>query len=217
MSEIFSAMRLPSGINVEPEAIKVADDVDTLYALMGTEDLGVMQFLVSSPELGHTVLTAVMAQDLNNRVPELIRSGELSMVRDANLLAGALMQEDEPLVGTFIIFGAQNPDTLQVDGGTYDVPRWVFELSESITVKAAETWNEVVEGIQTLAAALEQGVLDEDVLTDVLATDDVAQGSEDIGRLLEHATDALDQLADVNSEQFIKDLEAMLADEAEGE
>lgn len=206
-NRIVSGMFLPKGINVEPQPIFHPQDEDMLRATLQCDEMQLTFFQIIVPDVGSTMCAAIGTAEV------LEKGGTTNPSRDLNLLANTLMDDMEPMLGDMIVFGVINPDTNEVDGNLHDLPEWVMELSESIVIKASNTWNEMVANVKMLADAQEAGVLDEDALLAALESDSLEAGALAVQEIAERAQAALDQLELLDDDQLILDIESFLKGE----
>jgi len=209
MKTTYLGMRLPHGINVEPERVLVYDDIDTLFAALGTDDIEIGECEITY-KAWRTDLYVVREKSLHVDTIQKIRDNQLNSQDDMNLLAQVFLQIDDALVGNYLIFGAVNPDTMEIDGEFHDLPEWVFEMSDAATERAADTWNDVVEGLRTLTAGIEQGVVSQERLMEALDNDDPYKGAAEIGLLLTDAQVALSDIAGLNVDDYIAEIQTLL-------
>lgn len=207
-SQYIRAWLLPEGINVYPQEIIVdAADMPSILTLIGGEATTVeaASFLISDADDNVTVLLGLMDEEAEAKA---------TSPHGMNLLASVLMDTTEPLFGNIVILGClpegvSDPD--DVDGNLHDVPDWVIDLGDSVTVKAADMWNEMIETIHHMAKAFDAGVLDGDALIDILHNQDASALEE----LAERSFVALEQLEQVDDAQFIADVEKFLQEGGE--
>lgn len=206
-SQFVRAWLLPEGINVYPQEIIVdVADVPSILTVIGGEATTVeaASFYICSDD-NQTVLLGLMDEEAEVKA---------TSPHGMNLLASVLLDVSEPLFGNVVIIGCMpegvsDPDDM--DGNLYDVPDWVIDLGDSVTVKAADMWNEMMETIQHMAKAFDAGVLDGDALIDILHNQDATALEE----LAQRSFDALEQLEQVDDTQFIADVEKFLQEGGE--
>lgn len=205
--EPIHAWLLPKGINVEPQSVIVMVDYDdpeataeNIKQTVGAGTLGITPFLVTCDE-DATLLFA------------MINHNEDQSQENLNLLACSLMHADEPIFGDMLVFGGidQAAPDLEPDGRIFDVPEFVIELHDSVVAKAADTWNALVEKMNMLARAAEEGVLDFDRLERIIEDED-EQGLQDLSDTVQRALDVLDEAPIDVADQLMLDIQRMLED-----
>lgn len=129
MSNLISAVLLPQGVQVTPENVLIEQNkneniqeiVDGYFECVrvsfGTEDQKIL-------------LTGFVNED-----------GALREECEMNFLASLLFQRE--LFGNCVVVSAINPETMDFDGESWDVPEWVYDMiTTEVASRTAEAYNE---------------------------------------------------------------------------
>lgn len=175
-----SGWLLPAGINVEPQPVLVAnDDYTQIVDLIGgnCRAIDAVRHDVGDENGNRTTIVGYVDDE-----------GLYDQSAEVNYLASAAFGRTEPLVGNVVVVSGINPQTGEYDGDNHDLPEWLTERADDLTIMSADAYNKAAVATMAVMNALQDGLIDEAELQRVL---DAPYTMENLHEVSDMATMAL--------------------------
>ena len=149
-----SGWLLPAGINVEPQPVLVAtDDYTQIVDLIGgnCRAIDAVRHDVGDEDGNRTTIVGYVDDE-----------GLYDQSAEVNYLATACFGRTDMLVGNVVVVSGINPKTGEYDGDNHDLPEWLTERADDLTIMSANAYNQAAVVSASIMSALADGVLDMD-------------------------------------------------------
>lgn len=170
-----SGWLLPAGINVEPQPVLVAtDDYTQIVDLIGgnCRAIDAVRHDVGDKDGNRTTIVGYVDDE-----------GLYDQSAEVNYLATAAFGRTEPLVGNVVVVSGINPKTGEYDGNNHDLPEWLTDCADDLTVMSADAYNKAAIASAAVMHALSEGMLDIDEVDRIMAAPSDEENMREVARI----------------------------------